>query len=141
MTTNFLLISKLLQYFRATKQSEGQNITILTFINRNFHQQTTLINRQLSVDSFYQQTIFIKRQFSSIGIFHQLTIFINSQLSSDNFHPHSPESHQSSLQKASSLTRVTPVKSLEGIFTHQSHISQVFFRYHHSPGSHQSSQC
>ena len=29
--------------------------------------------------------------------------------------------------------KVTPVKSLEGIFTHQSHISQVFFRYPQSP--------
>ena len=56
------------------------------------------------------------------------------------WYPHSPESHQSSLQKVSSLTRVTSVKSLEGILTHQSHISKVFCRYHHhSPGSHQSS--
>ena len=112
-----------------------------TFTNRqlssidNFHQQTTFINKQIStIDNFHQQTNFIKRQLSSTDNFLQLTIFINRQLSSiDNLHPHSPESHQSSLQKASSLTRVTPVKSLEGIFTHQSHISQVFFRYPQSP--------
>ena len=33
-------------------------------------------------------------------------------------------------------TRVTSVKSLEGILPHKSHISQVFFGYHHSPESH-----
>jgi hypothetical protein len=33
------------------------------------------------------------------------------------------ESHQSSLQKAFTLSRVTSVKSLEGILTHQTHIS------------------
>ena len=64
-----------------------------------------------------------------------------SASSSQDFrrHPDLPESHQSSLQKASLLTRVTSVKSQEGIVTHQSHISQVSRRHPHSPESHQSS--
>ena len=101
-----------------------------TFINRqlspidNIHQQTpfitslaiiTFIKRQLpSLDNFPQKTTFIKRQLPSLNSFHQNTNFTKRQLSFaliDNFHPHSPESHQSSLQKASSHTRVTSIKS------------------------------
>ena len=126
----------------------------------NFHQSTTFIKRQLSsLDNFHQQTTFTNRQHSSIdnfhhfygyynfhqkttpitGNFHQTTNFIERQFSFapiDNFHPHSPEpnqsslqkvssSHQSSLQKLSSLTRVTSIKSLEDIFTRQGHSNQV----------------
>ena len=59
----------------------SQDITCLTIIN--------FINTQLSsIDNFHQQTTFIKGQiwFASIN----------------NFHPHSPEPHQSRLQKPSS---------------------------------------
>ena len=133
----------------------------ITFINRqlssidnfhqknNFHQQTNFINIQLSsIENTHQQTTFITsltiisfiiRQLPSLDNFHQKTTSITGQLSSKN------KFHQKTTfvcfdrQLSSSLTRVTSVKSLESILTHQSHINQVFLRYHRSPGSHQSS--
>ena len=130
----------LLRLFQLSSTNNFQRQT--TLINRllssidnfhpidNFHQMRTFINRQLSSttfinqqlsskDNFHQQTNFIKRQLSSIDNFHQQTTFINRQ--------------------PSPLTRVTSVKSLEGILTHQSHINQVSRRNPHLPESHQSS--
>ena len=114
-----------------------KDLTFNELTEKHRHRRNVTSYHFLGYSNFHQQTNFIKRQLSSTDNFLQLTIFINRQLSSiDNLHPHSPESHQSSLQKASSLTRVTPVKSLEGILTHQ---SLVYRRHLHSPGSHQSS--
>ena len=105
----------------------------------NFHkQQTTFIKRQLSsIDIFHQYITFINRNLSAKDNFRQQKTFINRQLSSiENFRLQTTFINR---QHSSSLTRVTSVKSLEGIFTYQSHISQVSRRHPQSPESHQSS--
>ena len=78
--------------------------------------------------------------FSLLMFLSQMALIHRHRQSLTSYHlfdyHHLPESHQSSLLKASSLTRVTSAKSCLGIITQQIHISQVFFGYHHSPESH-----
>ena len=76
-----------------------------------------------------------------VGILHYCIDDIIQQLASLSTRVTSFQSqqHQSSLLQVSSITRVTSVKSLEGILTYQSHTSKVSRRHLHSPESHQSS--